>query len=1017
MLMRILGGRAWRVRPAPDLRGAPRTGFAVLVLTLILAIAAPLFFDTIAHDAPSPVAGSVSYGRWGALSAPVQLGGSWRLTWRGGDDGVVPAGTTAIAPVPGSWRGIAVAGGRRLPAHGVASYALTLHDVPSGRYILYVPASFAADRVFIGGRPIDTSGHIGTDRATTRYHVRSHELAIEADGGPIVLRIDIASFLDRESGLGGVPVLGLAGPMRTWIARAWIKDLLIQSALMLLAMNALVAFFFRRQDRPSLYLAIAALCAMPAAAILGYDNLLLLALPGLGFGGMLAFQYLATTLAMGFFLVYARTLFPHETPRPFHPILALLAVYLVVQAVVLARGDTLTASYVALAWPLLTTITLLFITFIVARAAIRRRTGAVVFLLGIGVFAWFTIMAMIGWSGLVPLVDLPGANMFGLGMLMLLFSHVVVAAERSSLATFTAEQINEDLRELIEVNAAITSEVQLNVLLARIIEVTSRILNADRSTLLLHDERSGELWSLVAEGLETREIRMPGDAGLAGYAFQHRETVNVPQAYADPRFNRQIDLATSYRTTSILTMPVITRDGRRLGVMQALNRRDGRPFSEDDETRMIAFAAQAAIAIDNATLFDEVVTSRNYNESILRSMSSGVVTLDRDAGIAKLNAAATRILNLPAEMLEGVSASALLARTNPWLLSEIDAVASTGESKSLIDVDLVAGGGKLVSTNITIVPLLGDHGPAGLLVLIEDITEGKRLQGAMRRFMTQKVVDQVLERGDDLLFGTACEASVLFADIRNFTAMAEVLTPRETVDMLNEAFTELFDAVAAHDGVLDKFIGDAVMAVYGAPLTTGRDPVNAVASAVQMLRAVRELNERRGARSQPPLRLGVGITTGEVVAGTIGSPKRMDYTVIGDSVNFSARLQNLTKYYGVEILACETTAAAVADRHRLREIDLITVRGRQRSSRVYQIVPDGAYPGIDVAALLDAYGQGRERLARRDWPGARAAFEAALGCHPGDRPARLMLERTIALAGAPPDGGWDGVWREAPEGA
>ena len=272
------------------------------------------------------------------------------------------------------------------------------------------------------------------------------------------------------------------------------------------------------------------------------------------------------------------------------------------------------------------------------------------------------------------------------------------------------------------------------------------------------------------------------------------------------------------------------------------------------------------------------------------------------------------------------------------------------------------------------------------------------MQGAMRRFMTQKVVDQVLSRGDDLLFGTACQASVLFADIRNFTTMAEALTPRETVDMLNEAFTEFFEAVAAYDGVLDKFIGDAIMAVYGAPITTGRDPENAVESAVQMLRALHLLNQRRAERSLPPLRLGVGVATGEVVAGTIGSPKRMDYTVIGDSVNLSSRLQDLTKGYGVEILVDEATAAAVGDRHRLRELDVITVRGRQRPAKIYQVMFDATDEHADISAMLDDYQRGRDCLAARDWRGAAAAFAVALVHNPQDRASLLMLDRANALA-------------------
>ncbi|HUQ14068.1 MAG TPA: adenylate/guanylate cyclase domain-containing protein, partial [Novosphingobium sp.] len=241
------------------------------------------------------------------------------------------------------------------------------------------------------------------------------------------------------------------------------------------------------------------------------------------------------------------------------------------------------------------------------------------------------------------------------------------------------------------------------------------------------------------------------------------------------------------------------------------------------------------------------------------------------------------------------------------------------------------------------------------------------------------------------------------------------------VETLNELFTEMFEAVAAHDGVLDKYIGDAVMAVYGAPLSSGRDPENALASGLEMLTMLDAINERRAARGAPAMRIGIGIATGEVVAGTIGSPKRMDYTVIGDSVNLAARLQDLTKVYGVEMLVCEKTAAAAAGAlgagglgaaRALREIDLIAVRGRKRPEKVFEVLarPPGD-PAIR-ARMLDAYARGRAAVATREWDAALSAFGEALAAVPDDRPSRLMLARARALAGAPPSELWDGVWRD-----
>lgn len=985
--------------------------FALLVLALMLVLCAPLYRDQIARDAPDVSNGEISYRAWGPLSAPVKLDGSWRLRWIAGAPDI-PAGTDFIAPVPGNWQGLTLPDGRALPKTGVASFAMTISDLPAGRYILHIPIIFGANRVWVDGKLVGSRGVMGTTAATTVYSVRSHEIPIETDGGPLTIRVDIAAFHHRDTGFGDPPIFGLAEPMRDWIAGEWAKDFLFQTSLLLLAAMTLVGFLFRRQDRASLYLALTALAAIPGGAVLSYDNLLLLALPNLSYSAMLVLQYVCSNLALGFFMTFARALFPAECPRWLYVgVIGVVAAHIAAEIIAFAVWGNRAASIVTIVWPVVLVAVFLGIIFVVARASMRGRDGASVLLIGTAGFSFFFFNAGLAWSGLVPPDFLFGATSVSFGLLMLLFSQFIVIAERWSLAIIAAERTSNELGELLAVSSSITSEIHLEALLGRIVEVTSRMLSADRCTLLLHDAKTGELWSLVAEGLGSRQLRFPSTAGLAGHVFTTGTMLNVADAYTDPRFSDAIDVATGYRTRSLLTMPIVARDGRRLGVIQALNRRDARSFSKGDADRMAALAAQAAIAIDNATLFTEVIEARNYDESILRSMSNGVVTLDRDAAIGKLNEAARRILGLPETGLEGADVRALLAENSPWLIDEIDGVLATGEPKLLLDIDMRNASDETVALNLSIVPLRNEEEMVGVLVLIEDISEGKRMQGAMRRFMTQKVVDQVLGRGDELMFGTSCTASVLFADIRNFTSMAEALTARETVDMLNEAFTDFVEAVVAQDGVLDKFIGDAIMAVYGAPLSSGQDALNAVESGAQMLRMLGELNQRRSARSLPPLRLGVGIATGEVVAGTIGSPKRMDYTVIGDSVNLASRLQDLTKPYGVEMLVCETTAALTAGRYTMRELDLILVRGRQRPAKIFQVFP--AQAAQPPAALLDAYQCGRACLARHDMAGAVSAFEEAAALGPADQPALIMLDRAKALAANPPGSDWDGVWRGA----
>jgi len=971
-----------------------RVGFAILVLVALCALCAPLFVDLVARDAPHARAGVVSYAGWGPLTRPVALSGEWNVEWR-----TAPApGARFSLHVPGPWTDKTL-GGKALPDTAAASYFLTLRDLPAGRYTLFVPKIYGGSRVVLNGRVLSEWGTPGLTPQTTRYVVRAHTVPFETDGTDVNLRIDISTFHHRDNGLATTPVLGLTQVMTGWDTFEWLRSLLLVTSLLLLTCYAAVVFVFRVEDRASLYFGLACLFLLPLVAIFSHDNLMMIAMPWLSFRLMLGIEYVTIALAQGFILAYAASLFPRETPRQVYWLLqGLIGLLFIVYVVYAALGDTLTLSSFGRWAFTLRVATLLFMLAVVVFACVRKRDGAAVFLVGIGVF-----VASLVYLDVVTNSNLPvptNVDLLPLGTLMLLFSHVVIMVERWNRAIDTSEQTNADLRELLDVNISISSEMQLKPLLGKIVEVASKVIHADRSSLFLHDDKTDELWSVVAEGVSEDQIRIPSTSGLAGWSFTEGLPLRLDDAYEDERFNRDVDAQTGYKTQSALSAPVIARDGRKLGVMQALNRQGGPGFSRDDVERMNAFAAQAAIAIDNATLFSEVASERNYNESILASMSSGVLTLDRDVRLAKVNPAAARILEVQPEQLADADARAWLGVTNPGMLADIDETIATGRPRTLLDIDVRTAGGNVVSANVSMVPLVSEGAPVGLLVLIEDITEGKRVQGAMRRFMTPKVVEQVMARNDDLLFGTACRASVLFADIRNFTAMAEALQPRETVDVLNGVFTELFEAVAANDGVLDKFQGDAIMAVYGAPISSGQDPQNAVASAVAMTRMVQSLKDPAG----KPIGLGVSIATGEVIAGTIGSPKRMDYTVIGDCVNLAARLQQVSKLYRVGVVICEATAAAVGDTVALRELDIIRVRGRQQSSRIFQVLTDPPSPAFGP------YRRGREAMVGRYWRMAIAEFEAAVAADPADRPSALMLARARALSSKPPADDWDGVW-------
>ena len=978
-----------------------RFALAVILIVLLAALCAPFLVDPIAHDAPRPKAGIVDLSRWGPLTAPVELKGQWRLEWRSPP----AAGADLLIKVPGEWVG-ARAETFVLPELGAGSYHLLVRGVAAGRHTLFLPRHFAATRVLVNGRVLSERSHFGLTAATSGAGGRSQAVTIDTDGAPFDLQIDVAAFHHRDNGIKVSPLFGLAVPMEDWIALDWMQSILLIATLLLLAVFGIVVFLFRRQERPSLYFGLACLTLLPFAAVVAHDNLLGLAMPSASFNTMLTLQFLTTAAAVSFALAYVRELYPRETPRWVYWLLqSANSLRLLAYAFVALSGDTVRLSQISQLAAPLRTLAFVFMLGVIVAACVRRREGAWVFFFGLGSFVAVLIYSdLVNNASLTPVF---GTNVVPLGSLLLLFSQLLILAERWSAAIDTSERTNIDLRRLLDVNISISSEMQLETLLKKIVTVTTKVVQAERSSLFLYDERRNELASAVAEGVQAGEIRFPADSGLAGWCFTHGEAVNLKDAYSDPRFNQDVDRLTGYRTTSVLTVPITTRDGRRVGVMQALNHQDSSSFGESDVERTSAFAAQAAIAIDNATLFDEVATERNYNESILRSMSSGVITLDREARVAKLNEAACRILGISMEEASGAGARRLLSGPNAWLMDEIKSVSESGRPKTLLDADVRTARGDTVSANLSIVPLLTESDQAGLLILVEDITEGKRLQGAMRRFMTQEVVDQIMGRDDELLFGSACHASVLFADIRNFTSLAEQLKPRDTVDMLNEIFTDLFEAVAGSNGVLDKFIGDAIMAVYGAPLSSGRDALNAVESAITMAGMIVAINARRRARGQPDISLGIGVATGELVAGTIGSPKRMDYTVIGDCVNLASRLEAITKVYGVNIVICEDTAREAEGIHTLRDLDTIRVRGRQRPARIFQVVTDDRPLS---SAALQAYATGRHAMADGRWEDAIGAFETAIAAAPEDSPAKLMLGRVRILARAPPPADWDGVW-------
>jgi adenylate cyclase len=240
----------------------------------------------------------------------------------------------------------------------------------------------------------------------------------------------------------------------------------------------------------------------------------------------------------------------------------------------------------------------------------------------------------------------------------------------------------------------------------------------------------------------------------------------------------------------------------------------------------------------------------------------------------------------------------------------------------------------------------------GFNTMVDGLKERDKLRTTFGKYMTAAIIEHLLA-GKVALGGESLTVTILFTDIRSFTTISEKMDPQQLVGLLNEYFTAMVGIVMSEGGVVDKYIGDAIMAVFGAPVPKEDDAVNAVRAAVKMRRALEELNGRLAARGMARLRTGIGIHTGQVIAGNIGSERRMEYTVIGDAVNLASRLESCTKDLGVDVLISEDTYYLTKHVIEARAVREITVKGRRAPVLTYQVLGIRGEPLLDHVEALE----------------------------------------------------------------
>jgi adenylate cyclase len=319
-------------------------------------------------------------------------------------------------------------------------------------------------------------------------------------------------------------------------------------------------------------------------------------------------------------------------------------------------------------------------------------------------------------------------------------------------------------------------------------------------------------------------------------------------------------------------------------------------------------------------------------------------------------------------------------------------------------------GGLWVNLLFPLIVVVVNQSSITLFKYLAEDRQKRLIRRAFQYYLHPTVVDQVSQHPQLLkLGGETRELTVLFSDIRSFSTIAEGLSPEALVHLLNEYLTAMTRVVFRHNGLLDKYIGDGVMAVYGAPLHDAEHAYRACCSALEMMRELRALQERWASQGLPLLNIGIGINTATMVVGNMGSELRFDYTVMGDGVNLASRLEGANKEYGTNIIVSESTWEQVQDRVATRELDVIRVRGKAQPTRIFEVL--GILPlSPDRDATMQQFEAGLRAYRAQHWEAAIHCFQQVLEAMPGDPPSRLYIQRCKSFMATPAPSDWDGVW-------
>ena len=487
-----------------------------------------------------------------------------------------------------------------------------------------------------------------------------------------------------------------------------------------------------------------------------------------------------------------------------------------------------------------------------------------------------------------------------------------------------------ELETLFDIGVAISSVLDVNALAEDVLIRAIGVLNASKGMFIRQNDQSpildilsmfnwGDNKFLLSKKIDILNKINDGESGLI--------LTN----------NEKTELQKKLKEDNLLVVPLRAKENL-LGFMILCDKetRSGvEDFNELDLDILTSLSNQAAVAMDNAKLFKEITEAKQFNESILGSIATGVITINILGEVDSVNKAGENILKMDNDSIIN-NHYMFLFEKDPDIIEIITKTELSKKITTEINMPFLTASQETI-VNVSAAPRIDVNGNIeGLVIAIEDISDVSKVKNTFKRYVSKQVVDNLLEDETKLnLGGEEREVSILFTDIRGFTSMSENMEPEQVVMTLNEYFSEMIDIVFKHNGTLDKIIGDELMVVFGAPLAAEDDTERALNTAVEMQNKIKELNNIRKQRGEEPVLVGAGINKGFVVSGNIGSRDMMDYTVIGDTVNLGSRLCSAAG--PGEIIVSKEVIKNQQDNFSFEELKPIMVKGKKDKINIFKV--------------------------------------------------------------------------------